>query len=123
MIFEKIRERLHEQSKKYIESAEQQTTTDYRWMDEMAAQATEEAIDIINQVEAEYTCENCVEKGRCSIYDNTDVKYCADCRPRFKPYKEDDTEGFLNTMQLAEDWNLEITEEQRERLNRLKDRW
>lgn len=81
------------------------------------------AINIINQIETEYTCENCVEKGKCSIYDNADIKYCSDCRPRFKPYKEDDTEGFLNTMQLAEDWNLEITEEQRERLNSLKDRW
>lgn len=54
MIFEKIRERLEEQTKRYQESIEGQHSIDYRWIEEEGLQATEEAIDIINQAEAEY---------------------------------------------------------------------
>lgn len=54
MIFEKIRERLQEQAERYQESLEGQHCMDYRWIDEEGLQATEEAIDIINQVESEY---------------------------------------------------------------------
>lgn len=52
--FEKIRERLQKQAKIYQESLEGQHSIDYRWIEEEGLQATEEAIDIINQVEAEY---------------------------------------------------------------------
>ena len=43
------------------------------------------AINIINQVEAEYTCENCAEKGKCAICDNFNIKFCSDCRPIIAP--------------------------------------
>ena len=52
--FEKIRERLQKQAKIYQESLEGQHSIDYRWIEEEGLQATEEAINIINQVEAEY---------------------------------------------------------------------
>lgn len=54
MIFEKIRERLQKQAERYQESIERQHCIDARWIEEEGLQATEEAIDIINQVEAEY---------------------------------------------------------------------
>lgn len=52
--FEKILEKLQEQAKMYHESIERQHSIDYRWIEEEGLQATEEAIDIINQVESEY---------------------------------------------------------------------
>lgn len=52
--FENILERLQEHAKMYQESIERQHSIDYRWIEEEGLQATEEAIDIINQVEAEY---------------------------------------------------------------------
>ena len=52
--FDKILERLQEQAKIYQESIERQHSIDYRWIEEEGLQATEEAIDIINQVEDEY---------------------------------------------------------------------
>ena len=57
MIFEKIRERLQEKAERYQESIEIQHCIDARWIEEEGLQATEEAIDIINQVEAEYKAE------------------------------------------------------------------
>ena len=54
MIFEKIRERLQKQSKDYEELAESQDNVYYQRMYEVGMQATEEAFEIIDQVEAEY---------------------------------------------------------------------
>lgn len=54
MIFEKIRERLQKQSEEYKELAESQDSAEYQRMYEVGMQATEEAFEIVNQVEAEY---------------------------------------------------------------------
>lgn len=53
-MIDKIRERLQKQSEEYKELAESQDSAEYQRMYEVGMQATEEALDIINQVEAEY---------------------------------------------------------------------
>lgn len=88
MIFEKIRERLQEKENKVYQNFEyllDEGKEKLAMLSEVEGQTYSDAIDIINQVEAEYTCENCAEKGKCAIYDNFNIKFCSDFRPIIAP--------------------------------------
>ena len=89
MIFEKIREMLYESEDRYDDVAYSQLSEFGRTLDYEYARGKcdgiTEAIGIINQVEAEYTCENCAEKGKCAICDNFNIKFCSDLRPIIAP--------------------------------------